>query len=181
MWIFPRTLEQPKQNKMDSITEQRINLLHPSIREEVRRLVNECNNALTKHSQMRITQGLRTFAEQDALYAQSRTKPGPKVTNAKGGQSYHNYGLAIDFCLILDGKEVSWDTTKDFDQDGMADWIEVARIFQREGYKWGKAFNDLPHFEKSKLHWRELLKMYDQGKTFTERINGIVYKYVKLN
>lgn len=166
---------------MDQATENRINLLHPQIREEVRRLVNECNKALTIHSQMRIVQGLRTFAEQDDLYAQGRTKTGSKVTNARGGQSYHNYGLAIDFCLILDGKEVSWDTVKDFDQDGVADWLEVARIFQREGYKWGKAFNDLPHFEKSKFHWKDLLKMYDQGKVFTEKINGIIYKYVKLD
>ena len=165
---------------MDKVTEDRINILHPSIREEVRRLVNECNNALTKHSQMRIVQGLRTIDEQNALYAQGRTKPGPKVTNAKGGQSYHNYGLAIDFCLIIDGKEVSWDTAKDFDLDGIADWVEVARIFQREGYKWGKAFNDLPHFEKSKYHWSDLLKRYDAGKVTIEKINGINYKYVIL-
>jgi len=166
---------------MDKPTSDKIDLLHPSIREEVRRLVEECDKALTAHSQMRIVQGLRTIDEQNALYAQGRTKPGSVVTNAKGGQSYHNYGLAVDFCLILDGKEVSWNTVKDFDQDGVSDWVEVARIFQREGYKWGKAFNDLPHFEKSKLNWRDLLKMYDSGKVSTEKINGIVYKYVKLD
>lgn len=166
---------------MEKITSDRIDLLHPSIREEVRRLVNECNAVLTMHSQMRIVQGLRTIDEQNGLYAQGRTKPGAKVTNAKGGQSYHNYGLAIDFCLLIDGKEISWDSIKDFDQDGIADWLEVAKIFQREGYKWGKAFNDLPHFEKSKLNWKDLLKMYDAGKIFTEKINGITYKYVKLD
>jgi peptidoglycan L-alanyl-D-glutamate endopeptidase CwlK len=40
--------------------------------------------------------GVRTVAEQDALYAQGRTKPGKIVTNAKGGQSAHNFGLAVD-------------------------------------------------------------------------------------
>lgn len=40
--------------------------------------------------------GTRTWAEQNALYAQSRTKPGPRVTNAKGGESNHNYGIAFD-------------------------------------------------------------------------------------
>ena len=58
---------------------------------------------------MVVTQGLRTFAEQDALYKQV-----PKVTNAKCGQSIHNYGLAFDFCLAEAGKTI-WDVAKDFD------------------------------------------------------------------
>lgn len=75
---------------------------------------------------------------------------------------------------------MSWDTVKDFDRDGVSDWLEVARIFQREGWKWGKAFNDLPHFEKSKYTWQQLLKMYDQIKHLQKKINGIVYKYIQL-
>lgn len=141
---------------MDQISETRINLLHPKVREEVRDLVNKANAALTSHSQIRIVQGLRTFEEQDALYLKR-----PKVTNAKGGQSYHNYGLAIDFCLIIDGKEVSWNTTKDFDGDKIADWLEVVQIFVKAGWYWGKAFNDLPHLEKTfGLNWRDMLKKY---------------------
>lgn len=141
---------------MDQISETRINLLHPKVREEVRDLVNKANAALTSHSQIRIVQGLRTFEEQDALYLKR-----PKVTNAKGGQSYHNYGVAIDFCLIIDGKEVSWNTTKDFDGDKIADWLEVVQIFVKAGWYWGKAFNDLPHLEKTfGLNWRDMLKKY---------------------
>lgn len=141
---------------MDAVTSGRINLLHPAIREEVRQCVEQANKLLTGNSQMRIVQGLRTFEEQDALY-----KKRPKVTNAKGGQSYHNYGLAIDFCLIVNGKEVSWDTTKDFDSDGNADWMEVVKVFEAKGYHWGKAFNDLPHFEKAfGYNWRALLVKY---------------------
>ncbi|MED0738884.1 M15 family metallopeptidase, partial [Aneurinibacillus thermoaerophilus] len=57
-----------------------------------------------------ITQGYRSIAEQNELYAQGRTKPGKIVTNAKGGTSYHNYGLALDFALYTpDGKQVVWD------------------------------------------------------------------------
>lgn len=166
---------------MEQATELKINALHPAIREEVKRLVNECNNALTGRAQMIVVQGYRTFEEQNNLYAQGRTKPGSVVTQAKGGQSYHNYGLAIDFCLRVDGKDISWDTAKDFDQDGIADWIEVARIFQREGYTWGKAFNDLPHFEKTfKLNWRDMLKKYDAKDYTIEKVNGIDYKYINL-
>ena len=141
---------------MEKITEDRINKLHPKVREEVRDLVNKANAALTSHSQIRIVQGLRTFEEQDGLYLKR-----PKVTNAKGGQSYHNYGLAIDFCLIIDGKEVSWNTTKDFDGDKIADWLEVVQIFVKAGWYWGKAFNDLPHLEKTfGLTWKDMLKKY---------------------
>ena len=158
---------------MDKITEQRINILHPSIREEVKGLVNEANKALTSHSQVRIVQGTRTFEEQATLYAQGRTKPGNKVTDAKAGQSYHNYGLAIDFCLLIDDKEISWDTVKDFDGDGAADWLEVARIFTKANYKWGKAFNDLPHFERTfGYNWRDLLKKYDK-KDFIKGTNYV--------
>ena len=56
---------------------------------------------------LRIIQGFRTYAEQDALYAQGRTKKGKKVTNAKGGQSNHNLGLAIDVAEIKNGN-IDW-------------------------------------------------------------------------
>lgn len=47
---------------------------------------------------------LRSPAEQDALYAQGRTAPGPVVTKAQAGQSAHQYGLALDFCILTLGK-----------------------------------------------------------------------------
>ncbi|WP_052098312.1 M15 family metallopeptidase [Paenibacillus stellifer] len=97
-----------------------------------------------------ITQGLRTIAEQDSLYAQGRTKPGQIVTNAKGGYSYHNFGVAIDFALLLPDGSVSWDTKRDGDGDGVADWSEVVADAKRLGWEWGgdwTSFKDLPHFQ----------------------------------
>jgi peptidoglycan L-alanyl-D-glutamate endopeptidase CwlK len=47
-----------------------------------------------------LTSGYRSKKEQNELYAQGRSKPGQVVTNAKAGQSYHNYGLAVDFVII---------------------------------------------------------------------------------
>ncbi|CCC85682.1 L-alanyl-D-glutamate peptidase [Paenibacillus polymyxa M1] len=98
-----------------------------------------------------ITQGLRTIAEQNELYAQGRTKPGPKVTNAKGGTSYHNFGVAIDFSLLLpDGRSVSWDTQRDGNADHKADWMQVVAIAKELGFEWGgdwKTFTDLPHLQ----------------------------------
>lgn len=156
---------------MDNITQQRIEKLHPIVRKETRKIIEECDNALTGRAKVRITQGLRTFKEQDDLYAIGRTKPGKKVTNAKGGQSIHNYGLAVDICLIIDGKIASWDTVKDWDNDKVADWYECVKIFAKYGWDWGgnwKTFKDLPHFEKKnipssngivKTSWRTLSKM----------------------
>ena len=139
---------------MDKVSQDRIDQLHPSIRLDVSNLIEKINTKiLTGRAKVRIAQGLRTFAEQDALYAQGRTKPGKKVTNAKGGQSIHNYGLAVDIVLILDGKTASWDEKSDFDRDQQSDWIEVVTEFKRAGWVWGgdwRTFKDMPHFEKTK-------------------------------
>ena len=146
---------------MDKVTEQRIALLHPKVRAEVTKIVNECNAALTGRAQVRIAQGLRTDKEQAALYAIGRTVKGSKVTNAKAGQSIHNYGLAVDIVLIIDGKTASWDTAKDWDNDKVADWYECVKVFAAHGWDWGgnwKTFKDLPHFEKKGYKWQTLIK-----------------------
>lgn len=98
-----------------------------------------------------ITQGLRTIAEQDALYAQGRSKPGKVVTKARGGYSYHNFGVAVDYALLLpDGRSVSWDTKLDGNGDKRADWIQVAQIGKDLGFTWGgdwTSFPDFPHLQ----------------------------------
>jgi peptidoglycan L-alanyl-D-glutamate endopeptidase CwlK len=137
---------------MDKVTIERIQKLHPKIRSEVASLIEKANSAIGKQITIRVVQGLRTIAEQNALYAQGRTKPGPKVTNAPGGSSYHNYGLAFDFAFLVNGKEISWDVNKDWDGDKIADWLEVVQIFIKAGFTWGgnfKSIKDNPHFEKT--------------------------------
>jgi peptidoglycan L-alanyl-D-glutamate endopeptidase CwlK len=146
---------------MDKPTLNRIALLHPKVREEMKKIINECNDALNGRSQVRIAQGLRTFTEQEQLYAQGRTLAGKKVTNAKGGQSVHNYGFAVDIVLIIDGKTASWDIKKDWDGDKVADWDECVKIFSKYGWSWGgswTSFKDFPHFEKIGYNnWRVLI------------------------
>ena len=148
---------------MDDVTKKRIAVLHPSVRDDVRKIILEANQALTGRAQVRVAQGLRTFKEQDELYAQGRTKPGKKVTNAKGGQSVHNYGFAVDIVLIIDGKTASWDTAKDWDNDRKSDWMEVVEIFKKNGWSWGGdwlKFKDMPHFEKVGFgDWRRLSRL----------------------
>jgi peptidoglycan L-alanyl-D-glutamate endopeptidase CwlK len=149
--------------KVDKPSLSRINLLHPSIREEMKIIIDECNKVLTGRSQVRVSEGLRTFKEQDDLYAIGRTKPGKKVTNAKGGQSVHNYGFAVDIVLIIDGKVASWDTHKDWDGDKVSDWDECVKIFAKYGWSWGgnwTSFKDMPHFDKIGYgNWRVLSKL----------------------
>lgn len=148
---------------MDTPTKNRIARLHPSIRNEVTTIIQECDKALTGRVTVRVTQGLRTFLEQDTLYQQGRTTAGKKVTNAKAGQSIHNYGFAIDICLIIDGVTASWESTKDWDNDQIADWYECVKIFAKYGREWGgnwKTFKDLPHFDKRGFNsWQKLSKL----------------------
>ncbi|MGP0577383.1 M15 family metallopeptidase [Paenibacillus peoriae] len=99
-----------------------------------------------------ITQGLRTYAEQDALYAQGRNgDKRPKVTKARGGYSNHNFGFAADFALLLrDGRTVSWDTLRDEDKDSLPDWSEVVEEAKKLGLEWGgdwRSFKDMPHLQ----------------------------------
>ena len=148
----------------------KIDTLHPLIREEVRKLVDYVNReVLTSNVKMLVTQGLRTFEEQEKLFNQR-----PKVTNAKGGQSIHNYGLAFDFCLVQGGRTI-WDVAKDFDGDKVPDWMEVVKVFKDAGYKWGgdfKSIVDKPHFEKTfGKTWQQLLELKIAGKTTNGYVN----------
>lgn len=158
----------------DIKTLERVQLLHPKLREEAVEIYSEICEALKGKAMCRFAYTLRTFAEQDALYAQGRTAPGAKVTNARGGQSFHNYGLAIDIVLIVDRdgngsfETASWDVKTDFDGDGKSDWQEVVTIFKRYGYQWGGdwvSFPDRPHFEKSfGYSVNDLLKAFNAKK-----------------
>ena len=145
---------------MYKATSQRIELIHPKLRKELVQIYTEICEALKGKAMCRFTHTLRSFAEQDALYYSSRPPlNGLWKTNAKGGQSYHNYGLAVDIALIIDKdgngsyETASWDVKTDFDGDGKSDWMEVVAIFKRYGWKWGgdwgKPITDAPHFEKS--------------------------------
>ena len=144
---------------IDQISHQRIQLLHPKIRQEVGDLLDFVNtNLLTGTARARVVSTLRSFAEQDTLYAQGRTTPGPIVTNAKAGQSNHNFGLSFDFALIVDTNgdgiydETSWDINKDYDGDGQSDWMEVITLFEKHGYESGarwKSIKDFPHLQKT--------------------------------
>jgi peptidoglycan L-alanyl-D-glutamate endopeptidase CwlK len=163
---------------MDKVTLERIKLIHPILRDEVQDLYKDICEALKGRAECRFTHTLRTFAEQDELYAIGRTKKGKIVTRAKGGQSWHNYGMAIDIVLLVGGK-ASWDIKTDFDEDGRSDWMEVVDIFKSYGWEWGGdwKFVDNPHFQKTLgRNIVELKKLWDSKRIIYDG----VYKYVRL-
>ena len=119
----------------DPITSKRIETLHPAIRGLAADFILA---AQAEGLNLRITDYYRSIEEQDALYAQGRTAPGDIVTWAKGGESYHNFGLAFDVVEIKDGKAI---------YDG--DWNRIAKIGKQVGFEWGGDWQktDKPHFQ----------------------------------
>lgn len=115
-----------------------INLLHPRLRRIIPQIIAECK---AQGLPVLVTQTMRTKAEQDALYAQGRTKPGNIVTNAWYPNSAHCWGVAFDFCRNVKGREYD-------DSDGF--FARVAAIAKPYGLTWGgdwKNFVDKPHLE----------------------------------
>lgn len=163
----------------DKVSIQRAALLHPKVRAEVIQLIDKAEATFHPNMAVRIVQGLRTIDEQNDLYAQGRTKPGNIVTNAKGGSSFHNYGLAIDFAILTDKdgngsfEDLSWDIKKDNDKDGVADWLEVVKVFEGAGWEWGgkwASIKDYPHLQKTfGLTWKILLARYNNNQFHSEK------------
>ena len=92
-----------------------------------------------------VTSTYRDAESQDALYSQGRTVPGRVVTNARAGQSWHNYGLAFDVVPMRAGKPV-WGTTG----ADLALWRQVGEIGKRCGLEWAgewRRFREYPHFQ----------------------------------
>ncbi|AEV33905.1 putative peptidoglycan-binding domain-containing protein [Owenweeksia hongkongensis DSM 17368] len=140
----------PPDVKRDPVTLRRIKTIHPQLRTELLEIYNEI---LERGVGVRFTSVLRSFKEQDAIYAQGRWgNPGSIVSHARGGQSYHNYGLAVDFCLLKTNGQVSWNRSDDLDRDGQSDWMEIASAFKMYGWEWGgdwNSFKDYPHVQKT--------------------------------
>jgi peptidoglycan L-alanyl-D-glutamate endopeptidase CwlK len=114
----------------------RINKLHESIQQLAKTLILKASEVGIP---LVISNGLRTNEEQQRLYDQGRSAPGPKVTGAKPGTSWHNYGLAFDVAVMKNGKP-TW-------PNDVGLWNQIGDIGRSIGLRWGGDFGDLPHFE----------------------------------
>ena len=125
--------------------------IHPVVKESALEMVKR---AYQEGIFVQISAGYRSMEEQAKLYGQGRLGylydgkdysdlSKPRVTNAMPGQSYHNYGLAIDYFIVSDdGKNAIW--TVD------AKWRRVAAIGKSLGFAWGgdwSSFKDYPHLD----------------------------------
>lgn len=138
-----------------------IKALHPELQKKVAQLITLCQD---RGLRIKITECVRTVAEQDALYAQGRTAPGRKVTNSKGSSfsSMHQWGVAFDFCRADGGAAFD-------DSDGF--FTKVGRLGQSLGLEWGGSWTsikDKPHFQLP--HWgstaSRLKKLFGNPETF---------------
>lgn len=92
-----------------------------------------------------VTCTYRTPQDQDKLYAQGRTVHGSKLTNAKAGESLHQYRVALDVVPMRAGKPV-WGTSG---EDGEL-WQQVGKLGEEAGLEWAgrwKKFKELAHFQ----------------------------------
>ena len=112
--------------------------LRPDAQQKAREWLLKC---LEAGINVKVICGTRTYKEQDALYAQGRSTPGPKVTNAPAGYSWHNFGVGWDFVV--------------FDSTGQPQWEsplmeKCCKIAESLGLEWGghwTNFQDIPHIQ----------------------------------
>lgn len=118
-------------------SEKVIATLLPQIQPLARKLIGK---AAAAEITIEIISGLRTYAEQDELFAQGRTKPGKIVTKAQGGHSNHNFGIAFDIGVFENGRYI----------EESRKYAGVGAIGKTLGLSWGgdwKSIQDEPHFE----------------------------------
>jgi peptidoglycan L-alanyl-D-glutamate endopeptidase CwlK len=131
--------------KVDPRSEATIQQLNSVVQPYARELVRR---AAAKGIEIKVIGGFRTFKEQDKLYCQGRNipeckglyTPGSKVTNAKGGFSNHNFGIAFDIGVFNGTKYLPESSS----------YVEVGKIGRSLGLEWGgdwTTFKDRPHFQ----------------------------------
>jgi len=140
------------------INSRKIDDLHPKVAIMCNKFIAECDK---QDIDILITSTYRDAESQNALYAQGRTKPGRIVTNAKAGQSWHNWKCAFDVVPLRNGKPVWGTIGKDLEL-----WNKVGAIGESVGLEWAgrwKRFREFPHFQ---FTGGLTLADFQAGKTF---------------
>lgn len=152
------------------MSSRKITDCHPTLQPLVQKFIHNCTVA---GLDVLITCTWRSNEEQESLYAQGRTKPGKIVTNARAGQSAHNYtlnglpaALAIDVVPLRNGKPV-WglsgdgidDNPADDDKDDLELWQKVRSAAESAGLESASRWSSMrewPHFQIP--NWKERVK-----------------------
>jgi len=134
----PKPAPGPKTTEFDERSEKNLATLVPNAQRKAREWLRKC---LEAGINVKVICGTRTYEEQAALYAKGRTVPGDKVTNARPGYSWHNFGVAWDFVVFDDRGQPLWDSPL---------MERCGRIGEELGLEWGgswKGFKDKPHLQ----------------------------------
>jgi peptidoglycan LD-endopeptidase CwlK len=131
------------------INSRKIEDLAPEMQEKCRAFIALC---ALNGIDIIITSTYRDFESQDALYAQGRTKPGSRVTNAKAGESYHNFRVAFDWVPVINGKAI-WNDTKLLTKCGV--------LAEQVGLEWAgrwTSFKEMVHCQLKGVTLEQLRK-----------------------
>ena len=134
-----------------------INLLHPELQVKARKLIELTKQKLGLN--IIISETFRTKAEQNALYAKGRTAPGSVMTKVQFPYSLHNWAIAFDIAVIINGK-ANWD---------LQYYKKIAPIGKSLGLESGgdwKSFKDWPHYQLPGYSVSALLNKYKTPENF---------------
>ena len=140
-----------------------VSLLHPELIPICEEFVRRCRAAGLN---VLVTDTRRSRQEQEALYAQGRTRPGSIITRCRYPYSPHNWGVAFDFCRNVKGREYD-------DSDGF--FAKCGAVGKQLGLFWGgdfRTFVDKPHLELKKFlpnnSCTALIRQYGTPEAFME-------------
>lgn len=136
------------------INSRNINDLNSKVTAMASEFINRCK---AEGIDVLITSTYRDAESQNALYAQGRTKPGKKVTNAKGGQSFHNWRVAFDFVPIVGGKAI-------WNDDAL--WTKCGEIAESIGLEWAGRWVKFKEMAHCQYTGGLTLADFQVGKTF---------------
>jgi len=113
--------------------------LIPPAKERVERFLSLCKD---EGIDLLVTSTYRDNESQQALYEQGRTTAGKVVTNAKAGDSWHNWRCAVDVVPMVNGKP-NWDGLHPV-------WDKIGQLGEQAGLEWAgrwRTFKELAHFQ----------------------------------
>jgi peptidoglycan LD-endopeptidase CwlK len=146
----------------DARSEGNIHTLLPAAQRQARMFLLRAAQQFANFS-VRILSGTRTYAEQNVLFAKGRNgNPGRIVTNAKGGESNHNFGIAWDVGIFDNGRYLTGDTAGE-----TKTYRDLAAAAMSPALEWGgnwTSFTDLPHYQMATvLTLAEVRQRFEDG------------------
>ena len=136
------------------INSRKLEDLHPKVKKLCEDFIASCDK---QGIDILITSTYRDGESQNELYSQGRTKPGRIVTNARAGQSYHNWRVAFDFVPLVFGKPV-W--------NDVALFTKCGEIAESVGLEWAGRWNKFKELAHCQYTGGLSLQDFQQGKTF---------------